>query len=51
VLNGIKPNTLEYGYYGYGYNYSYYDTPDDDETTPRMEVEKEVLVQTAKSSE
>jgi capsular exopolysaccharide synthesis family protein len=36
VLNGIKPNTLEYGYYGYGYTYSYYDAPDDD-ATPRME--------------
>jgi Mrp family chromosome partitioning ATPase len=35
VLNGIKPNTLEYGYYGYGYTYSYYDAPDDG--TPRME--------------
>jgi polysaccharide biosynthesis transport protein len=42
VLNGIKPNTLEYGYYGYGYTYSYYDSPDDDETTPRMEEDTEV---------
>jgi polysaccharide biosynthesis transport protein len=37
VLNGIKPSALEYGYYGYGHGYnSYYDTPHDDETTPRM---------------
>jgi polysaccharide biosynthesis transport protein len=46
VLNGIKPNTLEYGYYGYGYTYSYYDSPDDDETTPRME--EDVVVETTK---
>ncbi|HEX8246640.1 MAG TPA: polysaccharide biosynthesis tyrosine autokinase [Pyrinomonadaceae bacterium] len=40
VLNGIKPSALEYGYYGYGQGYtSYYDTPIDDETTPRMEEE------------
>lgn len=45
VLNGIKPNTLEYGYYGYGYTYSYYDAPDDD-TTPRME--DDVMVETSK---
>jgi polysaccharide biosynthesis transport protein len=40
VLNGIKPNSLEYGYYGYGYggynSYYSYDDPNDD-TTPRME--------------
>ena len=36
VLNGIKSDSLEYGYYGYGYNYSYYSAPDDG-TTPRME--------------
>lgn len=46
VLNGIKPNTLEYGYYGYGYTYSYYDTPEDDDTTPRME--DDVVVRTTK---
>lgn len=45
VLNGIKPNTLEYGYYGYGYTYSYYEASDDD-TTPRME--DEVTVETMK---
>lgn len=48
VLNGIKPNTLEYGYYGYGYTYSYYDVPDDD-TTPRMEEETAAAVHTTKS--
>lgn len=37
VINGIKPNSVEYGYYGYGYTYSYYETPDDDDSTPRME--------------
>lgn len=44
VLNGIKPNNLEYGYYGY--TYSYYDAPDDD-TTPRME--EDVVVETTKT--
>lgn len=39
VLNGIKSDSVEYGYYGYGYTYSYYDAPADD-STPRME-EKE----------
>jgi polysaccharide biosynthesis transport protein len=38
VLNGIKPNSLEYGYYGYGGYNSYYSYDDpNDETTPRME--------------
>ncbi|MGI9035682.1 MAG: polysaccharide biosynthesis tyrosine autokinase [Pyrinomonadaceae bacterium] len=41
VINGIKPNSAEYGYYGYGYTYSYYDAPEDD-TTPRMEEKYEV---------
>lgn len=44
VLNGIKPNSVEYGYYGYGYTYSYYDTPDDDDTTPRMEDKTKIFV-------
>jgi succinoglycan biosynthesis transport protein ExoP len=35
VLNGIKPDSFEYGYYGYGYEYGYDD--DDDDSTPRME--------------
>ena len=37
VLNGIKPNSVEYGYYGYGYTYNYYENADDDDSTPRME--------------
>lgn len=36
VLNGIKSDSVEYGYYGYGYTYNYYNSPDDD-STPRME--------------
>ena len=34
VLNGIKTNSVEYGYYGYGYTYY---TPDEDDSTPFME--------------
>jgi capsular exopolysaccharide synthesis family protein len=50
VLNGIKPSALEYGYYGYGHGYTtYYDTPLDDETTPRMEEEETVTTHTTKS--
>ena len=40
VLNGLKPDSFEYGYYGYGYNYSY--DYEDDGTTPRMEDEPKV---------
>ncbi len=36
VLNGIKPNSLDYSYYGYGYTYSYYENADDD-STPMLE--------------
>lgn len=36
VLNGIKSDSVEYGYYGYGYTYNYYSSHDD-ETTPLME--------------
>ncbi|MEZ5308485.1 MAG: polysaccharide biosynthesis tyrosine autokinase [Pyrinomonadaceae bacterium] len=36
VLNGIKPNSVEYGYYGYGYTYNYYNQAADD-STPVME--------------
>lgn len=36
VLNGIKPNSVEYGYYGYGYTYSYYNV-DEEDSTPMME--------------
>ncbi len=39
VLNGIKSDSVEYGYYGYGYNYNYY-TANDDDSTPLMEEEK-----------
>lgn len=34
VLNGIRPDSFEYGYYGYGYEYSYYS--DNDDSTPKM---------------
>jgi polysaccharide biosynthesis transport protein len=37
VLNGIKPNSLEYGYYGYGYNQYYAYNDPTDTTTPKME--------------
>jgi Mrp family chromosome partitioning ATPase len=36
VLNGIKSDSVEYGYYGYGYTYNYY-TANDDDSTPLME--------------
>lgn len=36
VLNGIRSNSVEYGYYGYGYTYNYYYTHDDQEPTPKM---------------
>ncbi len=39
VLNGIKPDSVEYGYYGYGSTYEYYAAADDD-STPLMEGEK-----------
>ena len=39
VLNGIKPDSVEYGYYGYGSTYEYYAAADDD-STPLMEEEK-----------
>lgn len=31
VLNGVKPNALEYGYYGYGYSYEYYYSHNEDD--------------------
>ncbi len=37
VLNGIKANSLDYGYYGYGYASDYYVTHKDDDETPLME--------------
>ncbi len=36
VLNGIKSDSVEYGYYGYGYTYNYY-TASEDDSTPRLE--------------
>ncbi len=36
VLNGIKSDSVEYGYYGYGQSYNYYAAADDD-STPLME--------------
>ena len=43
VLNGLKADSVEYGYYGYGYTYNYYSASEDDKTTPRMEDWEEVL--------
>ena len=37
VLNGMKANSAEYGYYGYDYAYKYYTIKDDDDSTPLME--------------
>ena len=39
VLNGLKRNSIDYGYGYYGYGYSYYDSygDDADESTPRLE--------------
>ncbi len=42
VLNGIKADSVEYGYYGYGYTYNYYEANDDD-STPRMEEWEDIL--------
>ena len=39
VLNGIKPNSVEYGYYGYGYTYNYYEAAEEDGSTPMLEDE------------
>ena len=40
VLNGIKSNSVEYGYYGYGYTYKYYANNDDDSTPLMEEIEE-----------
>lgn len=37
VLNGMKANSAEYGYYGYDYAYKYYNNKDDEDSTPLME--------------
>jgi succinoglycan biosynthesis transport protein ExoP len=42
VLNGIKPDSFEYGYYGYGYDYGYEDN--EDESTPRMDDDYETII-------
>jgi polysaccharide biosynthesis transport protein len=42
VLNGIKADSVEYGYYGYGYTYNYYEANEDD-STPRMEEWDDIL--------
>lgn len=49
VLNGIKPNSMDYGYYGYGYNYNDYYAAADDENTPRMEQEVDEFITTSKN--
>ena len=43
VLNGLKRNSIDYGYgyYGYGYNYYSSYTDQTDQTTPRLEDSKE----------
>ncbi|MCA1625623.1 MAG: polysaccharide biosynthesis tyrosine autokinase [Acidobacteria bacterium] len=35
VINGVKTNSVEYGYYGYSYNY--YSPDNNDDSTPLME--------------
>ena len=47
VLNGIKSDSVEYGYYGYGQSYNYYAAADDD-STPLMEEEKAFTVHNTK---
>lgn len=51
VLNGIKPDSFEYGYYGYGYEYTYdyYYTPEDDDSTPRMEDSRKTAAKAGKT--
>jgi polysaccharide biosynthesis transport protein len=39
VLNGIKSDSVEYGYYGYGYTYNYYTASEEDSTPLLEEVE------------
>lgn len=36
VLNGIRPDSFEYGYYGYGYEYGY-EYEEGEDSTPRMD--------------
>jgi capsular exopolysaccharide synthesis family protein len=46
VINGIKTNSLEYGYYGYGSDYNDYYSAAEDE--PRMDAEVDEFIQEAK---
>ncbi len=48
VLNGIKANSAEYGYYGYTYTYNYYSNEDDDSTPILEEVETASSIHTTK---
>ncbi len=48
VLNGIKPNSLEYGYYGYGYNYHDYYGAGNDDTTAHMDKDVEEFIHESK---
>ncbi len=48
VLNGIKSDSVEYGYYGYGYTYNYYNSPDDDSTPLMEEAETAASIHTTK---
>lgn len=38
VINSVKPDSVEYNYYGYNYHYDYYSNKD--ETTPLLEDER-----------
>jgi succinoglycan biosynthesis transport protein ExoP len=43
VLNGIKPDSFEYGYYGYGYDYGY-DYDEEEDSTPKMEDDYQTMM-------
>lgn len=49
VLNGIKADSVEYGYYGYGYTYNYYAANEDDSTPLMEEVETMSSIHETKS--
>ncbi|MEP6901258.1 MAG: polysaccharide biosynthesis tyrosine autokinase [Actinomycetota bacterium] len=49
VLNGIKSDSVEYGYYGYGYTYNYYTANEDDSTPLMEEVQTVTSIQDTKS--
>jgi len=49
VLNGVKPNSLEYGYYGYNYSYDYY--ANSDEITPLLDDDAEMLLESEEEEE